>query len=116
MNHNMNDPRHPWTRLTAAARNARDERDSSAPYGFATRVAALAMAQEARVVSLIDRFAFRALGVASLLAICSVALNYEVLAPTVVPAPAQVATGSSYEEADLAPTDDAVAIVLGLAD
>lgn len=115
MNHNMNDPRHPWTRLTAAARNAPDERESSAPYGFATRVAALALAQEARVVSLIDRFAYRALGVASLLAICSVALNYEVLAPaTAVAVPAQVVT--SYEEADLAPTDDAVAIVLGLAD
>ncbi len=115
MNHNMNDPRHPWTRLTAAARNARDERESSAPYGFATRVAALALAQEARVVSLIDRFAYRALGVASLLAICSVALNYEVLSPA-ASGTAVVQVAYSSEEADPAPTDDAVAIVLGLAD
>jgi hypothetical protein len=115
MNHNMNDPRHPWARLTVAAREVRDERETKAPYGFATRVAAIALAQEARVVSLIDRLAYRALGIASLLAICSVALNYEVLAPaSAVAAPAQVV--ASYEEADLAPTDDAVAIVLGLAD
>ena len=111
MNHNLNHPRDPWSRLTAAARDMRDERDSSAPYGFATRVAALAFAQEGRMASLFERFALRAVSVASLLALSSVALNYQVLSTeTVSIAAAQV------EEAELIPTDDAVAVVLDFAD
>jgi hypothetical protein len=42
-----------------------------------------------------------------------VALNYEVLAPYSV---ASAPVSGSVEEYDLAPTDDAVAIVLDLAD
>ena len=83
MNQNLNDPRHPWSRLTAAARQVRDDRDSSAPYGFATRIAALALAQERRVASLFERFALRAVGVASLLALFSVVLNYQELSEEV---------------------------------
>src|SRR5262245_12210028 len=79
MNHNINDPRHPWSRLTAAARTVRDERDESAPYGFATRIAALALSNERRVASLFERFALRAVGVATLLALFSVVLNYQAL-------------------------------------
>ena len=113
MNHNMNDPRSAWRRIASAARQVRDERETSAPYGFATRVAALAMAQESRVASLVERFAFRAVGVASLLALFSVVLNYEVLSGS-------AASGSpvsgSVEAFELAPTDDAVAIGLDLAD
>ena len=109
MNHNINDPRHPWSRLTAAAREARDERDDSAPYGFATRIAALAFAQERRVASLLERFALRAVGVATLLALFSVVLNYQALS-----------TGSAglaqADETEMVPVDDAVAIVLDLAD
>src|SRR5688500_2132783 len=82
MNQNFNDPRHPWARLTAAAREVRDERDSGAPYGFATRVVALAFAQERRMSSLFERFAFRAVGVASLLALFSIVLNYPALTTT----------------------------------
>lgn len=112
---NFQPPRDPWTRLTAAARNARDERDTAAPYGFATRVAALAMAQERRVVSLFDRFALRAFGVSCLLALGSLALNYNSLT-----SPAPVAMGE-YEGAASAesaeqPQDDAVALVLDIAD
>lgn len=113
MNHNVNDPRSAWMRLASSTRQVRDERDVSAPYGFATRVAALAMVQEARVASVLERMALRAVGVASLLAICSVALNYEVLAPSPV---SSAPVSGSVEEYDLAPTDDAVAIVLDLAD
>lgn len=70
-----------WQKLVAAARTVRDERDTAAPYGFATRVAALAMAAETQptAVALIDRLAWRALGVAALLAMISVASNYSSL-------------------------------------
>ncbi|MBL9213252.1 MAG: hypothetical protein JNL92_22505 [Opitutaceae bacterium] len=113
MNHNVNDPRSAWMRLASAARQARDERDVAAPYGFATRVAALSQLQETRVASVLERMALRAVGLASLLAICSVALNYEVLAPSPV---SSAPVSGSVEEYELAPTDDAVAIVLDLAD
>ena len=113
MNHPVNDPRHPWSRLAAAARDARDDRDVSAPYGFATRVAALALAQEGRVASLFERFAFRAVGVASLLALFSVVLNYEALS-TVGGSP--VAQSEDVITPELVAGDDAVAIVLGIAD
>ncbi len=102
MNPNPSDPRHPWARLAAAARTVRDERDASAPYGFATRVASLALAQERRVMSLLERFSFRAVGVASLLALGSVALNFSDLA------------GGAPAEEDVLHADDAVSIVLDL--
>ena len=80
---NLNEPQHPWNRLAAAARAVPDEREVSMPYGFATRVAALAMAQEKKVVSLFERFAARALIAAFLLALVSVAVNYPALGTTV---------------------------------
>jgi hypothetical protein len=106
MSHNLNDP---WTRLTSAARGVSDGRDTSPPPGFATRIAALALAQERRVHSLLDRFALHALGVASLLAMCSVALNYQAISGPGAPVVVQV------EEPELVAADDAVAIVLDLA-
>lgn len=59
-----------WSKLVGAARAMRDDRDVSAPYGFATRVAALAFAAERKVSlgALFDRFAWRALAIAGLLA------------------------------------------------
>lgn len=94
------DPRHPWSRLTAAARAMQDERDAAAPHGFATRVTALARAGEARLLPLFDRFALRAVGVAGLLAILSVVMNYPAL------------TGGSelLEDPVMLPTDDSVAM------
>lgn len=77
---NPKDPRHPWQRLVAGARRAREDRDDAAPYGFATRVAALALAAEGCGASVLERLAFRALGVACLLALASIAFNYS--APT----------------------------------
>jgi hypothetical protein len=104
MSPNPSDPRHPWARLTATARTVRDDRDAAAPYGFATRVAALALAQESRVLSLLERFSFRAVGVAALLALASVALNYTALTGGV----------AAHAEDDMLLADDAVSIVLDL--
>ncbi|MEO7600545.1 MAG: hypothetical protein ABIV50_16550 [Opitutus sp.] len=67
-----------WQKLVVAARQAHDERDETAPYGFSTRVAALALAMQsqASIASILDRFSWRALGIASVLAIGSVGVSY----------------------------------------
>ena len=101
---NSNDPKHPWSRLAAAARRSPDDRDTAAPYGFATRVAALAFAQERKVASLFERFALRAVGVSCLLALLSVAVNYSALTSV---------AGTTAEE-EILPADDAVNVVLDL--
>jgi hypothetical protein len=74
----MNTPSDPrWERLAAAARQIRDSRDTAAPYGFATRVAARAFAAvEPPFSALLAKFSWRALGIAALLAIASAAINY----------------------------------------
>ncbi len=90
----------PWSRLTRAARTIADDRDTAAPYGFATRIAALAMAQERKVASLFERFAFRALGAACLLAVLSAIANYSVFSPA-----------PTLSEEDLT-EDDPVAVLL----
>ena len=77
---NPTDPRHPWSRLTAAARTVTDPRDVAAPYGFTTRLAALAFAQEQKITSVLEHFSLRALGIAFLLTIATGATNYSVLA------------------------------------
>jgi hypothetical protein len=107
---NLNDPRHPWTRLTAAARQSPDDRDSSAPYGFATRIAALALAQERRVSAVFERFAFRAIAISCLLALGSVAVNYPAVR-TLAASP--VAAAADDETAG---ADDALAAILDLGD
>ncbi len=98
------DPKHPWSRLATAARNAPDDRDTAAPYGFATRVAALAIAQERAVVSLFERFSLRALGVACLLAMVSVAANYST-----------ISAAFAEEETGAVMMDDPVSEVVDLA-
>jgi hypothetical protein len=110
MNIHLNNPRHPWARLTTAARTVRDERATATPFGFATRVAALAMGQDRKMVSLFDLFALRALAVACVLAVVSVAMNYSELSNRLA--------GSASGGADdlLLPVNDAVAVVLALAD
>jgi len=83
----MNPPQPPkdaWTRLAAAARQSPDREDEQAPYGFATRVAALADLAPRRAGSLFERFALRAVGVAALLALGSAAFTL-----TRAPAPVQ---------------------------
>lgn len=76
---NPADPHQPWQRLIAAARRAPSGRDARAPYGFSTRVAALAFAVERPAASLFERFAPRAVIFAGLLALGSVALNYSAI-------------------------------------
>ena len=97
----MNPPDQKWPRLIAAARGANDTRDTAAPYGFATRVAALALAPERVAASLLERFSLRALGLAALLAVACVAANYS----TVV----------NLFRGDAALADDPVAEVVDLA-
>ena len=68
-----------WQNLVSAARSVRDDRATGAPYGFATRVVAQAFAAESRPAPLLlDRFCWRALSVAGLLAVAGVAANYTV--------------------------------------
>jgi hypothetical protein len=76
---NIDDPRHPWSRLTASARRLSGEGDLAAPYGFSTRTAALGCAIERRRTSLYDRFALGAVGLSCLLAALSVAANFSSL-------------------------------------
>lgn len=101
---NPNDPRHPWSRLAAAARQAPDDRDATAPYGFATRIVALGLKPQLGMASLLERFSFRAICVAGLLALLGVAVNYQHLGG---------GAAVAFDE-ELLPTDDAVAIVLDL--
>jgi peptidoglycan/LPS O-acetylase OafA/YrhL len=98
----MNPPDQKWSRLVAAARSAQDTRDTAAPYGFATRVAALALGQQ-QAVSLLERFSLRALGLAGLLALVCVAANFSTL------------TSFFRDETAASATDDPVAEVLDLA-
>lgn len=80
-----------WKRLTAAARQAGDEPGfGSAPYGFSTRVVALAFVLPAGSNSLWERFALRAVSLACLLALVSVAANFSL-----------VTTGAGRTESEL---------------
>lgn len=74
-------PSTPWRRLVGRARGFIDSRDTSAPFGFAGRVAALAWQGRASPAALFERFALKALTIACLLAIGSAALNYSALLP-----------------------------------
>ena len=105
-----NDPKHSCARLTAAARqvNDPDSRSISAPYGFATRVAALALEQPAAVgiSALFERFSLRAVGVAGLLALLSIAVNY--------PALAGAFNSNASAEPEFIPSEDAIALLVDL--
>lgn len=68
-----------WMRLAEAARRAPEPADDAAPYGFATRVAALGLAAQRPVASVLERLSLRAMGVACLLAALAVAANYSVI-------------------------------------
>ena len=94
---------HPaWDKLVSAARRAPADQDSSAPYGFATRVAAQAMASDRTHFSLFARYSLRALGVASLLAIASVAANYSAIASTFTDEPVVTADDPVAEAINIA--------------
>lgn len=96
-----------WNRLVDAARTApaKDERDESAPVGFATRIAARAMTEPRRASSLFELFSWRALGVAGLLALVCVLADVSLFS-----------TGGSGNAGydDVMSGDDAVARLLDL--
>ncbi len=72
----MNQTPSAWNRLVDTARGAPDTRDVTAPYGFATRVAARAWAGDRPTGSVFAGLALRAMGVSCLLAVLAVAANY----------------------------------------
>jgi hypothetical protein len=66
-----------WQRLITAARQAPETRDAAAPYGFSTRIAARALSDERPArTAMFARISVRALWVACLLTLVSVATNY----------------------------------------
>ena len=68
-------PQDPWARLARSARAARSNEDDSAPFGLATRVVAHAAARGVASPSFVERFAFRAVALAALLALGSIGIE-----------------------------------------
>jgi hypothetical protein len=69
-----------WQKLAAAARKARPvAADESAPFGFSTRVAALAFQQQPAGSSAFARLSLRAAAFACILALGAVAANYSAI-------------------------------------
>jgi len=98
----MNKNEQSLQRLLAAARKAQPApADESAPYGFSTRVAALAFAQGGPRPSAFARLSLRAALVAGALAVAAVAINY-------------AAIKSAFESDNAAATDDPIAEVVNL--
>jgi hypothetical protein len=75
----MNNPEKSWQKLVAAARSAPKPGDEAAPFGFSTRVAALAFEQRDATASIFARFSVRAAAVACALAIAAVAINFSAI-------------------------------------
>lgn len=74
----MNPNSQAWPRLAAAARHTPDDLDAGAPYGFATRIAALGLAVPAAVLprATLEKFALRGLFAACALSVAAVAFGY----------------------------------------
>lgn len=87
-----------WQRLAAAARKAPSAGDESAPFGFSTRVAALAFEPGQPSPSIFGRFALRAAAVACLLAIAAVGVNYSAIRSTFEDEPAIAANDDPVGE------------------
>jgi hypothetical protein len=92
-----------WERLAAAARKAPGAADDSAPFGFSTRVAALAFEAGRPEPSAFGRLALRAALVACLLALAAVGVNYSAI------------KGAFADEPPAAAGDDPVSEVVNLA-
>jgi len=91
-----------WRRLAAAARRGAPARDESAPYGFSTRVAALAFSGDREAPSAFARLSLRAAVVACLLAVAAVAANYSAI------------SGAFGEPSAVAAADDPVGEIVNL--
>src|SRR5580704_7275957 len=76
----MNDFEKTWKKLVAAARQAPGAGPEAAPFGFSTRVAALAFTAESSRSSLFARLSWRAAAAAGLLAVAAVAFNFSAIA------------------------------------
>ncbi len=98
----MNDFEKTWAQLVAAARQAPGAGPEAAPFGFSTRVAALAFTEERAPSSLFARFSWRAAAAACLLAVVAVAVNFSAI------------TGAFDESAAAPAGDDPVAEVVDL--
>jgi hypothetical protein len=76
---NSNDYNKAWLRLTEAALRAPMNRDELAPYGFATRMAAMAMTQpKPNLAFAIDHFSWRALAAALTIMVASIVSSYAI--------------------------------------
>lgn len=91
-----------WRKLTAAARQLPPPSDAAAPYGFSSWVAARALHGRELGGAWLERFALRALGVASLAAVLALAAHLSL-----------PAVGVADEEV-LFNVEDPAAIVLGV--
>ena len=83
----MSNSDHDWKKLVAAARRAPQAPEEPAPFGFSTRVAALAFEQKPDG-SLFGRMARRAAGISLLLAVAAVGVNYSAIKNAFSPEPA----------------------------
>jgi hypothetical protein len=72
----VNTPEKSWQTLVEAARKAPQSGDEAAPFGFSTRVAALAFDQGRQEPTAFARLSLRAAAVAGLLALAAVAANF----------------------------------------
>jgi hypothetical protein len=70
----MNDFDKDWQRLVAAARQAPRDGDEAAPFGFSTRVAALAF-ERRPAGSMFGKYSLRAAWIACILAVVAVGAN-----------------------------------------
>lgn len=69
-----------WQRLVESARQVPDNRDTAAPFGFATRVAALAFSKpKASLAATLDRFSWKALILSCILMTLGIASSYSTL-------------------------------------
>jgi|SRR5580698_9721815 hypothetical protein len=91
-----------WQKLVAAARKAPAGGDESAPFGFSTRVAAMAFEQRPAQGSEFARMSLRAAAVAGLLAVVAVAANYSAI------------KGAFDDDSSVATNDDPIAEVVDL--
>ena len=73
----MNRFDHQWRKLIALARQAPDDQDAAAPYGFASRVVAQAASSPvAGPGAVFERLALRGLMVAAAFGVGAIAFNY----------------------------------------
>ena len=98
----MNPDETSFQRLLAAARRAPPAGDEAAPFGFSTRVAALAFEQRRRPAPVFGLYSLRAAAVAGLLAVAAVAANFSAI------------RGAFDDESAVASGDDPIAEVVDL--